>query len=148
MTISLLDWEWEAVNLIHHSQVGRHGQAWSNRSQPYLHDNITLSDFFLRKAPSWESCHGSKEAEEANAVRGRHKMTVRGRTTAPGSWAVSIPDTFRTFSSTIRGNGSFQNDAMTWLSCARAKGDQQNGNRTIDPAEGKDFRHPCPVPEQ
>lgn len=46
-----LGWEWEAVKLIHQSQVRRHGWAQSTHSQHYLCD-ITHSDFFLGKAPN------------------------------------------------------------------------------------------------
>lgn len=74
--VSLLDWEWEAIKLIHQSQVRRHREARSTRSQHYLRDNITLSDFFLGKAPNWENCHGSKEAKEVNAVRGRQNHSM------------------------------------------------------------------------
>lgn len=71
--VGLLDWEWEAIKLIHQSQVRRHEQARSTRGQRYLCDTTTLSDFLLGKAPNWESCHGRKEVKEVNAVRGRQK---------------------------------------------------------------------------
>lgn len=143
VTVGLLDWEWEAVQLVHQSQVRRHRQACSTGSQHHLR-NITLSDFFLGKAPNWESCHGSKEAREVNAVRGRRNHSM-GWDDSP--WILGslcsrhIQDIF--FNN--RGNGSFQNDL---LSRARAMGYQQHGNRTIDMTAGKDFQYPCPVPEQ
>lgn len=147
VTVGLLDWEWEAIKLIHQSQVRRHRQACSTHSQHYLRDIITLSDFFLGKAPNWESCQGSKEAKEVNAVRGRQNHSM-GWDNSP--WLLGslcsrhIQDIFFI----NRGKGSFQNDAMTWLSRARAKGYQQNGNRTTDLTAGEDFQHPCPVLEQ
>lgn len=76
VTVGLLDWEWEAVKLIHQSQVKRHRQARSTCGQHYLRNNITLCDFFLGKAPNWESYHGSKEAKEVNAVRGRQNHSM------------------------------------------------------------------------
>jgi len=105
VTVGLLCWKWEAIKLIHQNQVGRHRQAWSTCGQHYRRDNSTLSDFFLRKAPNWESCQRNKEAKEVNAVRGRHKIMIWGGTAAPGSWAISVPETFRAFSSTSEETG-------------------------------------------